>query len=229
MTQRRWFLPIAGVALIVLASGAAFAQPGPPPGPGPGQGPQMGPPPQAPGLQLTDEQRTKLQALAKEERDRTHAARDEMQTLREQLQTELYADKPDEVKVKQLRADLTKAQQEMFAARLDRQQKLAQIFTAEQRKQLRDFRARRPFMMGPGGFGGPGVGWPRPGIGPGMGRFPGGLPGTGVRRGLRGWDAWGGPGMGGRGRWFRGRGLRGPLGPGPGYGPGWRWRDELGQ
>lgn len=193
MTHRPFFVFFVALTLAALVTSSASAQPGPPQGPGPVQAPRMaapppqGPPPQEPppqGPQLTDEQRTKLVALATEQRDRLHAARDQMQKLQEQMRAELWADKPDEAKVKQLRGDLAKAQQEMFAARLDFQTKRAQVFTPEQRKQIRDMRAQRQ-IWGPRGFAGP-----RQGFRPAARGFRGGM------RGFRG------PGYGPGWRWW---------------------------
>ncbi len=231
MTQTRLsLLAAAAVALAVIVTGAANAQPGPPPGSpgfGPGQGPGMGgPAAQVPAgrPQLTDEQRTKIDALMKEQRDRTHAARDQVQKLQEQLRTELFADKPDEAKIKQLRGDLVKVQQEMLTARIDHQAKFSQILTPEQRKQMREARSPAARMVQRGAFGpamgGAGVGRRGPGFGPGVG------PGFGprIRGGFRG------PGMGrfrGPGLGVGGRAFRGPAGPGQGFGPRWwRWDEE---
>ena len=184
MTQRRLFVPLAALALAALAFGAAFAQPGPPPGQGAGPGPQMGPPP-AQGPQLTDDQILKLQALAKEQRDRIRPATDQAQKLREDLNAEFWADKPDEAKIKQLRADLAKAQQEILAARLDFQAKRAQVFTPEQRQQMRTMRARRWFM-GDGQLPGRGARGRGQGMGPAGPGQPMGPAGRGqrMRRGL---------------------------------------------
>lgn len=198
MTQRRLFVPLAALTLAVLTCGAAFAQPGPPPGPGAGPGPQMGPPP-AQGPQLTDEQIIKLQALAKEQRDRLRPASDQARKLREDLHAEFWADKPDEAKTKQLRADLTKVEQEILAARLDFQARRAQAFTPEQRKQMRSLRARQWFM-GAGEFPGRGPRGGRQGMGPAGQGQPMGPAGRGQRM------------------------LRGPMGRG--FGPYRPWREE---
>jgi Spy/CpxP family protein refolding chaperone len=158
--------------------------------------PPQGPPPQGPpppGPQLTDEQRTKLLALATEQRDRLHAARDQMQKLQEQMQAEVWADKPDEARIKQLRGELAKAQQEMLGARFDFQSKRVQVFTPEQRKQIRDMQARRQ-IRNLRGFAGP-----RQGFRPAARGFRGGM------RGFRGPGPRGGPGI----RW-RERGAPAP-------------------
>lgn len=204
MTQKRLsLLTAAAVALAVIVTGATYAQPGPPQGAGPGQGPRAGGPPSR-GLQLTDEQRTKLEALIKEQRDRARTVRGEVQKLREQLNTELFADKLDEAKIKQLRGELAKAQQDMLGARLDQQTKLAQILTPEQRKLMREQRDLRAIQGMMRGFGG---GRRGPGMGPGRRMGPGGFRGPGF-------DQRRGPGMG-----------PGP-GPGQGFGPRWRRWDE---
>ena len=120
-----------------------------------------------------------------------------MRKLREDLNAEFWADKPDEAKIKQLRADLARAEQEILAARLDVQAKRAQVFTPEQRKQMRTTQARRWFM-GAGRLPGQGPGGRRQGIGP-AGR------GQGI-------------GPAGRGQ----RMLRGPMGRGLGLRRPWR-------
>jgi Spy/CpxP family protein refolding chaperone len=81
--------------------------------------------------------------------------------IREDLNTEFWADTPDQAKVKQLRADLGRAEQEMLAARLDFQARRAQVFTPEQRKQMRAMQARQWLQRGgrlPGEGMGPGPG-----------------------------------------------------------------------
>jgi hypothetical protein len=156
----------------------------------------MGPPP-AQRPQLADEQIIKLQALAKEQRDRLRPASDHVRKLREDLNAEFWADKPDEAKIKQLRADLARAEQEILAARLDVQAKRAQVFTPEQRKEMRTMQARRWFM--------------------GAGRLPGQGP-RGRRQGI-------GPAGRGQGIGPAGRGqrmLRGPMGRGLGLRRPWR-------
>jgi Spy/CpxP family protein refolding chaperone len=124
-----------------------IAQQGPPPAQPPGPGPQAGPPPSwAP--ELTDDQVLKLQALAKEQRDRLRPATEQARKIREDLNAEFWAEKPDEAKIRQLRADLAKAEQEALAARLDFQAKRAQVFTPEQRKQMRARQARQWLQRG---------------------------------------------------------------------------------
>jgi hypothetical protein len=133
----------------------------------------------------------------KEDQDRARTAREQAQKLNEQLRTELFADAPDQAKIKQLRGDLLKAQQELFALRLDHQTRFSQVLTPEQRRMVRDRQAQRRAMRGlRRGFG--------PGFGPGMGA-----------RGFRG------RAFGRRG------GLMGPmLGPGPGAGFGRPFRRQ---
>jgi len=188
---RVFFAFLAALISAALVAVAA-AQPGPPQGPGP----RMAATPPQQGPQLTDDQLTKMQALATEQRERVRAARDQMRKLQEQMRAEVWADTPDEAKIRQLRGDLAKAQQEMFTARLDFQAKRAQVLTPEQRKQVRGMQARRQ-VWGRRGFG------PWPGLGPAMRGFRGGM-----RRFGR---PWGGPG---------------PMPPGAGYGPGWRWWND---
>lgn len=163
MTHRRFLVPLAALALAVSAGGAMLAQQGPPPAQGPGTAPQVVRPP-AQGPQLTDDQVLKLQAIAKEQRDRLRPATEQARQIREDLNTEFWADKPDEAKIKQLRADLLKAEQEMVAARLDFQARRAQVFTPEQRKQMRAAQARRWLA---GGRRVPGQGPGDPAMGPG--------------------------------------------------------------
>ena len=153
MTQRRYLVSLATLALTALVGGVLIAQQGPPPGQAPGPRPQMGPPPaqgQPPmqGPPLTDDQVLQLQALAKEQRDRLRPAMEQARKIREDLMTELWSDKPDDAKVKQLRTELLKAEQEALAARLDFQAKRAQVFTPDQRRQMRVMQARQRLMRG---------------------------------------------------------------------------------
>ncbi len=207
MTRRSVFLTVAAAGLALVAVGAAFAQPGPPPGGRFGQA--IGPAaPQPPVPPLTDEQRAKLEALMTELRPKALEARTQVQSLHQQLRTELLADKPDEAKIKQLRADLLKAQQTLMSLRLDQQARVAQILTPEQRKQLRARQGARALAGAFRGLaGGPGRGMMRRRAFAGRGPAPGG-PGL---RGRGGWFMgafWPAPGPGGRpaGRGFRGLG-----------------------
>lgn len=195
---------VAALALALVASGVASAQPGFGPGGRFGQGLRVGAAPPVRALQLTDEQRSKLDALASELRSKVVPVRDRVRTLRRDLGTELLADKPDEAKIKQLRADLLKAEQELLALRLEQQTRLAQILTPEQRKRLRERQSARALVGAFRGFGGGPLGPGRPGV---RGRAPG------------------------FGRWRAGLGPWGPFGPAPGrvvgrgvWGLGWWWR-----
>ena len=220
MTVRRALFILAALIGALVVVSVAYSQPVPPAGQQPAQPaaqppvPQAGPQPRrgpeggprlAQGLQLTDEQRSRLASLVIEQRDRANLARATMQSLSHQLSAELWADKPDEAKIKQLRGDLLKAQQDLLTARFDQQAKIAQILTPEQRKKARDLRAER-LLMGPGG---PGA--------PGMGRFGRGMgPQQGGRR-LRGPAGPGGPGAEQQGQ---------VPGPGPAGRLPWWLRDD---
>ncbi len=212
MTPRRLVpLTLAAGLLAFVAAPATLAQPGPGPGGRLGQGPRFATPPPTQALQLTEEQRTKLDALMSEVRTKAGPIRERVRSLRQQLRTELLADKPDEAKIKQLRGDLAKAEQELTGLRLDQQTRFAQILTPEQRKLLRERRAARALAGALRGFG----------FGPWMGRRG---PFLGV-----------GPGGFGFGPGARGRALLGPMGGGLMAGPrrlvgrgfwgvGWWWR-----
>jgi Spy/CpxP family protein refolding chaperone len=208
MSRRRYVLLIMTAVLAgVLVASSSFAQPGRGLGGRVGPGPRLGAP-LAQGLQLTDDQRTKLEALMTEMRPKMQAAREQVRSIGQQLRAELLAEKPDEAKIKQLRGDLLKAQQTLAALRLDHQTRLAQILTPEQRKRLRERSVDRAFAGAVRGLVG------RPGARMGWGR-------AFVGRG-RGWGAAAGPFIGPFGPWA-GPGPRRLVGRGV-WGFGWWWR-----
>lgn len=187
MTLRRLVtLMLAAGLLVFVAPPATLAQPGP--GGRFGQGPRFAASPPIQALQLTEEQRTKLDALMSEVRTKAGPLRERVRSLRQQLRTELLADKPDEASLRQLRGDLAKAEQELMGLRLDQQTRFAQILTPEQRKLLRERREARALAGALRGFG----------FGPPMGR-------RGAFLGV-------GPGGVGFGPGARGRALLGPMG-----------------
>jgi Spy/CpxP family protein refolding chaperone len=154
-----------GLALALAAVAAtgtfAFAQ-NPPPGPqrrammGPGRG--------GPGgmgmlqrLNLTDDQRTKIQSLMQQQRQAHQDEAQQMRDLQRQLKNAIFADSsPGDTAA--LQQQIASLEAQLESDRIALQKQIAGVLTAEQRKQVRD-------MPGPG-FG------PMMGRGRGMGRGP---------------------------------------------------------
>ena len=122
--------------------------PGGPGGPG-GRGAAMG---LLRGLDLTEQQQAQLKALREADRDSRQGPPADV-TLRRQLQTELFADVPDDAKVASLQDQLAAAQSERLAKEVAAEQKIAQVLTAEQRAQV-----RQRLEQGPAARGGRGPG-----------------------------------------------------------------------
>jgi len=167
MTRTRISVFSAFVAAAALvAAGVSFAQTPPPGPPGPAFGRQGGGSPFGQmgrmgmfrGLDLTQEQRDQLRALAEARRQQDEPARQRLRELNQTLQNELFADAPDQDKIRQLKIDLNLAQQQALETRIAEQRNVAQILTPEQRQQVRD--AREQGRRGPRGRRGGGA---RPG------------------------------------------------------------------
>ena len=153
-------LAVAVAGLALVAGGVSFAQNPPPGPPGPRFGRQAGTPAgpmgRFRGLDLTQAQRDQLKALAAARRERGAPAGAQVRELTQALQTELFADAPDQGRIEQLKIDLSLAQKQALDERVAAELEMAAILTPEQRQRLRDGRAVR------GRFGrqGPrGAGW----------------------------------------------------------------------
>jgi Spy/CpxP family protein refolding chaperone len=146
------------VATILALSGFAFAvgvhgrgqRPQGPGGPGFGRG---GP---GPGgfarlaelsANLSDEQRTQVQAILEEDRASRKGAPEAM-TLHRQLEAEILADSPDEQKIDGLRQQLVQAQGAALERQIALQRRIAQILTPEQRAKARERLADGPRRRG---------------------------------------------------------------------------------
>jgi Spy/CpxP family protein refolding chaperone len=159
-------------AAIVVTGAFAFAQGTPPPpqrrpgqmmgrggpgGPGPGGAMQH--------LNLTDDQRTKVQSLMEQQRQSHQGEMQKIMDLQQQLKNMIFAHNgPADTDAMQQQIATLQAQLE--ADRINLQKQVAAILTPDQRKQVRDMPGPGPFMggrgMGPGFQMGPmhrGRGW----------------------------------------------------------------------
>jgi protein CpxP len=95
------------------------------------------------GIELTEEQRTKIRAIHDAERQSQSGPPAEA-GLHRQLQEALYAEAPDAAKIAALQEQLIQAQSARLARQIEIQQQVAQVLTAEQRAQVRERLARQP-------------------------------------------------------------------------------------
>jgi Spy/CpxP family protein refolding chaperone len=164
-TFRRTAL-IAGLALVVLVPVLVLAQTqGPPPqrpgmmgGRGMMAGRQGGPGQGMMFLNLTDQQRTQVQAVMEQHRQATQDSAKQMADLQQQLKDAIFADAgPNDAAIAQVKGQIAVLETQLQAGRIDAEKQIAAILTLDQRKLVRD-------MPGAGLLGGPG---------PGRGRGPG--------------------------------------------------------
>jgi len=175
---------LAALALATMLVGQAMSQESPGPVPGPDQRPPAatrmrgGPPPKGPDgqrpwwhdpgvrqkLQLSDEQRGKIESISRDHEIREIDLRADLEKQGLLLRRQMEADSPDESqviaqveKLSQARAQLEKSQMETVLA-------MRRVLTAEQAKKLREL-SPGAAMPGPG-FGPPGGGPPPPPEGP---------------------------------------------------------------
>lgn len=124
-------------------------------------------------LDLSDEQRAKINTIFDAERKQHWTVGGKLLDERIKLRDLLYADEPDPKKVGAVYGEIAKLHQQMIEAHVQAANQARAVLTAEQRDQLKQ---RRRGMMG-----GPGMGLPGPaggGHGPmGPGNMPGGMMG----------------------------------------------------
>jgi len=134
-------IAVSAFALADAQGGAGQRGPGGGPG-GPGFG-RGGPGGLARFADLTDDQRTQVQAILEEDRASRQGPPAAM-ALQRQLDAEILADVPDEQKIDTLRQQLVQAQTEAVARHIGLQRKIAQVLTAEQRAKARERLAEAP-------------------------------------------------------------------------------------
>jgi Spy/CpxP family protein refolding chaperone len=163
-----------GLAAIVVTGALAFAQGTPPPpqrrpgqmmgrgGPGgPGQAGVMQ------HLNLTDDQRTKIQSLMEQQRQSHQGEMQKsMMDLQQQLKDAVFADTPNSDAITQAQSQIAALEAQLAADRVAMAKQVVAVLTPDQRKQVRDMPGPGPFMggrgMGPGFQMGPmhrGRGW----------------------------------------------------------------------
>ncbi len=207
MNNPRKNLLALGLASALFAVTPVSADPQPGPG---GYGPMMGGPGMmrgygpgaAAGIELSNEQRTKMREIQREHFKQEMALREKLYDEYGKLEEIYEADKPDPKAVRDAYDRIYALRKQRIEARLQAHNKMFDLLTDEQRTL---WRTQRRLGAGLGrGMMGPGM------MGPGM--MGPGMMGPGMM----------GPGMMGPGMMGPGWGGYGPLGPG--YGP-W-WDDE---
>lgn len=101
---------------------------------GPGAGAETVLPPFARALDLTDEQRAKVEALERAARDQAAPIRDELHLATRNLQREAFADKRDDRKVADLTAKVATLERQLLDAHVKAQAALSDVLTATQRE-----------------------------------------------------------------------------------------------
>jgi Spy/CpxP family protein refolding chaperone len=161
-------------------------------------------------LKLSDAQKEQLAELRTQAREDAILRRGKMADLRAQMKVEFMKDTVDKAKVRSLEKDIQALRDEGSSARLEHRLSMLDVFTADQRKELKKFRSEAPGRMGMHGRGMMG----RHGRGMMRGRGHGMQQGPMMHPGMRG-----GCGM------QQGRG-QGMQGAGPGMHPGWGMRQD---
>ena len=151
-------LAAATIGATAIAQGPGYG-PGMMGGGGPGYGPGMmggGGPGYGPGrgygpgtnmlesLNLTDEQRDKIQAMQEENRQKNWATMGQLRTEMFALRRMYYADKVDPNAVAEQQKKVDELRREMLKSRLESRNRVEALLTPEQRKQFRQY---RPWWM----------------------------------------------------------------------------------
>jgi len=181
--------PALWTAMLCLAALPLLAQPAP--GGGPGRGPGAGPRQErnARMLDLTEPQRTAIQALQQKQRPALMAHMEAAQLAHQALAAALRDPQAKEATIRPLYDKAAATRYEAMMAKRTLQLEVGALMTPEQRMKAARFRrmaagGKGPGMMGPGMMGG-GMGQPEPGqMGPqGPGRNRMGNPGPGGMKG----------------------------------------------
>ena len=152
----------AGALLLAIGTGAGafvhaqdqntnqppFMGPGRPGGPGGfGRGGFGGPMGMLPmlgrALNLTDAQRDQIKAIADSHKDEWKALADRERTARTALMTAVTADTIDEAAIRQKSSEVAAVEADAAVARAHAHGEVAQILTADQRAQLKNFTAQQ--------------------------------------------------------------------------------------
>jgi Spy/CpxP family protein refolding chaperone len=137
---------VAAITAVFVAS-VAVASGQQPQRRGPGMGGPGGPGGRGfgPGImrELTDEQREQVRAILQEERGDEKGSRGDV-ALRRQLEAELLADVPNDLKIEELKSQILAAQAEGISKHIEVQKRVAQVLTPEQRAKARERLAQAP-------------------------------------------------------------------------------------
>lgn len=101
-------------------------------------------------LNLTDEQRAQARDILLKSRDEAAPLADQLQLARKDLRREIFADKRDSGKLKELSAKVDSLRKQVSEIRLNARGSIAGLLTPEQRLQMRA-RPMRPGGAGPRG------------------------------------------------------------------------------
>ena len=98
-------------------------------------------------LNVTDEQKAQLQALAKAQKDDMHKQREAHQALHQDMKAMLRQPNMDDAALQTLRAKVLAHHQDMAAKRWDMGVNMARVLTPEQRQQMADMMDKREARM----------------------------------------------------------------------------------
>jgi Spy/CpxP family protein refolding chaperone len=94
------------------------------------------------GLELTEEQRTKIADIHRGERDAVGPMADELGVARRALHRATFADTRDDAEIAKLTATIANLEKQLLDRRVKTELEVAGVLTAEQREQVRGRRGR---------------------------------------------------------------------------------------
>ena len=159
MTTRFKTSLAAGLAVLTLATAAPMLMAQDQPrGPGPGMRGPGGPGMRGPGgpmglgpgfreLDLSDDQRTQLRAIADSRRDEFRAAGDKVRAARDGMRALIEADTINESAIRAKSAEIAAAEADVTILNAKVRQESLQVLTAEQQQKLKELRSARQGQM----------------------------------------------------------------------------------
>jgi Spy/CpxP family protein refolding chaperone len=137
-------LAVVAVGVVTVANVAARQ-----PAPGRPNGPGMRPPFPFAQLNLTDDQKTRIEAIFEKHRTQEQATREQLRTAHESLRTAIFGSAtPDAAQIEQLTSQLVDLEGQTLKARIATEIEVASVLNDEQRQKMAT-------MQGPGPRRGP--------------------------------------------------------------------------
>ena len=99
-------------------------------------------------LDLSEEQRTEIEALVKNSIKSTKVQRETLKSMRHQMKALMQADSVDETAIKSLTYEMANVKSDLTIARLNKRNQIASLFNDEQKEKMQKMKQHRRMKRG---------------------------------------------------------------------------------